>query len=84
MISLILTIITTSTAGLAIMDLYNDIQQDIYIQGSELHSLQHLAIFGGCMLLSIVMFINWSLLLEHIFFNLFCIFIIFPHLISER
>jgi len=58
MISLILTIITTSTAGLAIMDLYNDIQQDIYIQGSELHSLQHLAIFGGCMLLSIVMFIN--------------------------
>ncbi len=61
-----------------------------YIANDPLHSQAHFAISGGIILMSILMFTNtfhWNMadtFLEHLFFNLFAIFVALPHIQGEK
>jgi len=76
--------------GMYLLELHDSIDAWNYIMDSELHSLQHFAIVAITMLLSIAMYIDmwspsmWAVFVEHLFFNLACIFIIYPHLTNEK
>lgn len=89
----IMTIITTWHTFIAwryIYTLNKDIEKGKYIGDSYHHSHAHFGIVGVLMLISIFMYYNtfsgdlqW-LFFEHILYNLACIFVIYPHLFSEK
>lgn len=86
----VITFWTTYIAGKYLWRLHTDINNHKYIDNDLAHSQAHFAITGGILLLSILMFTNsfsWDmkhLFLEHLFFNLFAIFIVLPHIMSEK
>lgn len=86
----ILTIVNLFIGARYIISLQKDFDKKIFLYKDPIHSLQHLAIVWSTMLISVVILIesisNTSLpvqFLEHMLYNLACIFIIYPHLISE-
>lgn len=87
----IFTVVNVFTWVKYLYNLHTDLNNNIFIYGDKLHSLQHFAIVGSLMLLSVVMCIEsiWDIslpvqFLEHLFYNLACILIVYPHLISEK
>lgn len=71
--------------------LHADYVKGIWILDDELHTLQHFAIACMMILLSISMIVSsfsspslpWQFI-EHLFYNLGCILIVYPHLIAEN
>lgn len=80
------------TMGIWYMNqLHKNISEGIYIYNDKMHSMEHFAATAIYMTLSITMYANSfnnmespSLFIENFFFNLSLIFILFPHLISEK
>ena len=86
-----LTFINVSMAFKYVKKLHDDIHNEKYIQWDKHHSHQHFAIVWICAIISILMFINTfytkaisETFVEHLAFNLLCIFVIFPHLFNEE
>ena len=89
-VTFLVTMMTLSIAIKNIIKIYKDMHNGKYIQWDIHHSQQHFAIFWICALISIAMFVSTFELehiqhtfVEHLAFNLLCVFVIFPHLTSE-
>ena len=90
-ITFIATLANITIAMKYLVGLYHNMQQWKFIEWDEHHSKQHFAIVGICAIISFAMFLNsfWLkheqwVFLEHLFFDLVCIFVIYPHLMSEQ
>lgn len=85
----VITFWHTFLAGKYLWKLHKDIDKKIYIDNDYHHSHAHFWIVGILMILSILMFVHtfhWDFsetFMEHLFYNLACIFVILPHLQSE-
>ena len=71
--------------------LHRDIVKWVYIYGEKIHSQKHFAIIGILLILSVLMFYNTftsdyisETFLEHLLYNLACLFIVFPHIFEEQ
>ena len=87
----ILTIANVIMAFRYLKELYKNMQEWKYIQWDKHHSHQHFAIAWIMAIISIMMFINSfstkavsETFVEHLFYNLLCIFVLYPHLFSEK
>lgn len=86
-ILLLITAFNIYTAIHYIMKLEKEYRNKVYIYSDAMHSLQHIAITGMSMILSISMlFGDCSSYTElvYIFYNASLAFIIYPHLQSEE
>ncbi len=70
-----------------ILDIENNMRDEKYIYWDYMHSLQHIAITGITLAISIAMlfWVNSDYhIVVYFFYNVWLNFIIFPHLISEK
>ena len=86
----ILTCINVWIAFRYLKKLYTDMHNWKYIQDDEHHSHKHFAIVWIAAIISILMFLNSfdtkavsESFVEHLAFNLLCIFVLYPHIIEE-
>lgn len=85
-----LVLITAYSLFIACRYIYRlgqDTESETHIMWDSLHTLQHIAIVGMSAILSIAM-LFWDQsgyeILTHIFYNATLIFIVYPHLTSEK
>ena len=89
---LISTAISLLIGGKHLLKVIKGIKNGVFVKWDIHHSNQHLAIYWTTMLISAFMFFNTSFnaehltetFVEHLFYNLMCIFIIYPHLNTEE
>jgi len=71
--------------------LHRDMNQWKYIDNNRIHSHRHFWIVWVLMTISLLMFYNtfwseaiWDTFIEHLLYNLACIFVVYPHLQEEK